>query len=104
MRLGTHDGGGTHTYDNNAAGNYGVNIITATNVLTGYAWSANAGWINFNPSHGQVTIDSATGEFDGYAWGENVGWIHFKNTGANAYGVVTGSSSSGVYLPVIIKN
>ncbi|MCP4359379.1 MAG: hypothetical protein GY796_15300 [Chloroflexi bacterium] len=104
VRLGTHDGGGTHTYDNNAAGNYGVNIITATNVLTGYAWSANAGWINFNPSHGQVTIDSATGEFDGYAWGENVGWIHFKNTGANAYGVVTGSSSSGVYLPVIIKN
>jgi hypothetical protein len=45
--------------------------------LSGYAWSTNAGWIKFDPTHGGVTIDSATGRFDGYAWGENVGWIHF---------------------------
>ncbi len=42
--------------------------------------------------------------FDGYAWGKNVGWIHFKNTEGIVYGVVTGSSNSDVYLPVIIKN
>lgn len=46
------------------------------------------GWINFNPTHGGVTIDPATGSFDGYAWGENIGWIHFKGT-APAYNVVT---------------
>ncbi len=103
VRLGTYTGGGTHTYANDAAGNYGVNNDGSGN-LSGYAWSANAGWVKFDPKDEQVTIDSSTGEFDGYAWGENVGWIHFKYTGANAYGVVTSSSSSEVYLPVIIKN
>ncbi|MCP5019020.1 MAG: hypothetical protein GY938_27635, partial [Ketobacter sp.] len=102
VRLGTHDSGGTHTYDNNAADNYGVNNDGNGN-LSGYAWSANAGWINFNPSDGQVTIDPTTGEFDGYAWGENVGWIHFKNTEGTAYGVAIGSGEV-YYLPIIFKN
>jgi len=57
--------------------------------LSGYAWGTNVGWINFNPTHSQVTIDPATGSFDGYAWGENVGWIHFRNTGPPAYKVAT---------------
>ncbi len=103
VRLGTYTGGGTHTYANDAAGNYGVNNDGSGN-LSGYAWSANAGWIRFNPKDSQVTIDTSTGEFDGYAWGENVGWIHFKNTGANAYGVVTGLTTQSTYLPIIIKN
>ncbi len=103
-RLGTYTGGGTHTYANTAADNYGVNRDGSGN-LSGYAWSSVAGWINFNPTHGQqATIDPTTGEFDGYAWGENVGWIHFKNTGANAYGVVTGFTIQSTYLPIIIKN
>jgi len=78
--------------------------------LSGYAWSSNAGWINFNPSDSQVTIDPATGEFDGYAWAENVGWIHFSNSGANDYGVLTswrGSSGGGdndIFLPIIFKS
>jgi hypothetical protein len=56
--------------------------------LSGYAWGTNVGWINFNPTYSQVTIDPANGRFDGYAWGENIGWIHFRGTGAVAYGVV----------------
>ena len=60
----------------------------ATGNLSGYAWGTNVGWINFNPSDSQVTIDPATGSFDGYAWAENVGWIHFKGT-APAYNAVT---------------
>ena len=37
------------------------------------------GWVNFNPTHSQVTIDTSTLKFDGYAWAENVGYIHFQN-------------------------
>ncbi len=104
VRLGTYTGGGTHTYLNDAAGNYGVNRNSSGD-LSGYAWSANVGWIKFDPSPGQqAAIDPATGEFDGYAWGENVGWIHFKNTGASAYGVVTGLTIQSTHLPLIIKN
>ena len=49
------------------------------------------GWINFNPTHGGVTIDpyisgdSGTGKFGGYAWGENIGWIHFQNASPEYY-------------------
>lgn len=103
VRLGTHEGGGAHSYANDAAGTYGVNNDGSGN-LSGYAWSSNAGWINFNPTHGQVTIDPATGEFDGYAWGENVGWIHFQND-SPAYGVVTTwGGGSKIYLPLVLKN
>ena len=77
IRLGAYDGGGAHTYANDAANTYGVNNDGAGN-LSGYAWGTNIGWINFNPTHGGVSIDSATGDFDGYAWAENVGWISFN--------------------------
>jgi hypothetical protein len=50
-RLGTHVGGGAHTYANESATDYGVNRDTLGN-LSGYAWSSNAGWIKFDPSDG----------------------------------------------------
>jgi hypothetical protein len=87
IRLGTHIGGGEHTYTNDAADTYGVNNDGNGN-LSGYAWGTNVGWINFNPTHSQVTIDPETGDFDGYAWGENIGWIHFQNS-SPAYKVNT---------------
>ena len=87
IRMGSYEGGGAHTYANDAANTYGVNNDGNGN-LSGYAWGTNVGWINFNPTHSQVTIDPANGSFDGYAWGENIGWIHFRGTGAVAYGVV----------------
>ena len=31
---------------------------TGAGNLSGYGWSETAGWINFNPTHGQVTIDA----------------------------------------------
>jgi hypothetical protein len=62
------------------------------------------GWINFHPTHSQVTINPVTDEFDGYAWAENVGWIHFKGgSGSMAYGVVTGFPDFNFYLPLIKK-
>jgi len=57
------------------------NIDPANN----FAWSENAGWINFGPTNGGVTITN--GSFYGYAWSENVGWIHLN--GSPTYGVRT---------------
>jgi|GEM_PF-2696853 len=79
IKLGSYAGGGTHTYINSNATDWGVNNDGAGN-LSGYAWGENIGWINFNPSNSQVTINAGTGDFDGYAWSAKLGWIHFQNT------------------------
>ncbi|NOR68276.1 MAG: hypothetical protein GQ532_01030 [Methylomarinum sp.] len=79
IRLGTFVGGGSHTYTNNSATNYGVNNDGSGN-LSGYGWGENIGWVNFNPSNSQVSIDAGTGDFSGFAWAENIGWIHFQNS------------------------
>jgi hypothetical protein len=62
-----------------------------------YAWSTNAGWINFDPIYaGGVTVYSD--HLEGYAWAENIGWIRlgshtgggahtYGNTSATDYGV-----------------
>lgn len=61
-----------------------------------WAWGTNVGWINFNPTHGGVTVYDE--HLEGYAWGENVGWIRlgsyegggthtYANTSATDYGV-----------------
>ena len=42
-------------------------------VIEKWAWGTNAGWINFRPEHGGVTVYSD--HLEGYAWGENTGWI-----------------------------
>jgi hypothetical protein len=57
----------------------------APTALSGYAWSEDVGWINFNPSNSQVTIDTTTLKFDGYAWAENAGYIHFQNASPEYY-------------------
>jgi hypothetical protein len=68
-----------------------------------WAWSTNAGWINFNPPNGRVTV--CDDHLEGYAWGENVGWIRlgaytgcnahtYGNTSATDYGVNRDPSSS----------
>src|SRR5258708_8587823 len=56
------------------------------NSINKWAWSTNAGWINFNPSNGGVTV--CADHLEGFAWAENVGWIHFKGTGSIPYNVV----------------
>ncbi|RKZ75026.1 MAG: hypothetical protein DRR19_29635 [Candidatus Parabeggiatoa sp. nov. 1] len=63
----------------------GVNHDNAGN-LSGYAWSPQVGWINFNSRDRRVSIDRTTGEFNGYAWSGNIGWIHFNNS-SQAYKV-----------------
>jgi hypothetical protein len=61
-----------------------------------WAWSSNAGWINFNPTHGNVMV--YLDHLEGYAWAENLGWIRlgsysgamghtYANTSPDNYGV-----------------
>lgn len=38
-----------------------------------YAWTENAGWLDFGTSQGNVAVGDAA--LTGYAWGENLGWI-----------------------------
>jgi hypothetical protein len=58
-----------------------------------YAWSTAAGWVNFNPVYGGVTVHDS--HLSGHAWSENVGWIKlgadaggpYANTAADNWGV-----------------
>ncbi len=62
---------------------------SATNSLSGFAWSDTVGWISFsNTSDGSasvysVKVDTVTGAFSGYAWSDNIGWISFNRTVTN---------------------
>lgn len=49
-----------------------------------FAWSANAGWVNFNAAHGGAKV--FPDHLEGYAWAENVGWIRLgTHTGGGAH-------------------
>jgi hypothetical protein len=64
-----------------------------------WAWSTNAGWINFSPiCDGCEGVAVYRDHLEGYAWGENIGWIRlgtytgggahtYRNTSATSYGV-----------------
>jgi hypothetical protein len=59
------------------------NVNVTDSSLTGYAWGENIGWINLNPALGGVTNDG-NGNLSGSAWGENIGWIFFGPLFGNA--------------------
>lgn len=72
---------------------YAVGNIDATNKWT---WGGNIGWLNFNPTHGGVTVYDD--HLEGYAWAENIGWVRlgtytgggahtYANDAADTYGV-----------------
>ncbi len=46
--------------------------------VTGWAWSSNIGWINFNGAGYGVSENPGTGALSGYAWSSNIGWISFN--------------------------
>jgi hypothetical protein len=59
----------------NIAGDCGVNH-DGLGSLTGYAYGAAIGWINFEQTQGQPKVDLMTGEMSGYAWSASCGWIN----------------------------
>lgn len=55
-----------------------------------YAWSENAGWLNFNPTtNGGVTVHDTY--LSGYAWAENIGWIKL-GSGTGPYSNTTSAN------------
>ena len=64
-------------YSNTATNDYGVNHDGAGN-LSGYAYGANIGWLNFE-AQGAPKIDLLTGNLSGYVYGANIGWINLSN-------------------------
>ncbi len=66
-------------------------------ITNAYAWSENAGWINFGTSQGNITVSSSS--LTGYAWSENLGWISLNclNTGSCGtvnYGIANDGSGN----------
>ena len=64
-------------YQNNSAGDFGVNQDGLGN-LRGYAYGANIGWVNFE-SNGAPKINLITGQMSGSVWSANCGWISLSN-------------------------
>lgn len=66
----------------------GTKANLTTSGLTGYAWAAGTGWINFEGSVGNaqhkvgITCDPSTqiGTLNGYGWGEGSGWVNFDTS------------------------
>lgn len=74
---------------------YVAHAATGTiDTMRKYAWSNVGGWVNFNPTNGNVTVtDSA---LTGYAWSANDGWINLNptNCGSSACGVKNDGSGN----------
>ncbi len=54
-----------------------------------YAWSENAGWLNFRPTDAGVTVHDTY--LSGYAWAENIGWVKL-GSGTGPYGNTTSTN------------
>ncbi|MEM7394742.1 MAG: DUF11 domain-containing protein, partial [Verrucomicrobiota bacterium] len=65
------------SYSNAGADDYGVNH-DGLGGLSGFAYGANIGWIQFE-TNGNPRIDVDTGNFTGYIYGQNIGWISLSN-------------------------
>ncbi len=59
--------------------------------ITGYVWNSNYGWINMSPTSSGVKI-APNGSMTGYAWGENIGWVNFSGVSINSSGKFVGSA------------
>lgn len=71
------------------------NIQITDSGITGYAWNQNYGWINMNPTNGGVSV-AASGALSGYAWNTNLGWINFSSVSINSSGKFTGQASGTI--------
>jgi hypothetical protein len=71
------------------------NVAVSDAGLSGSAWGENYGWINLNPTASGVKNDG-TGFLSGYAWGENTGYIDFSGVRINAQGIFTGTATGDI--------
>ena len=73
----------------NFAPTSGPGVTVDDAAVSGMAWSENLGWITLFPIAGGVMNDGA-GHLSGYAWGENAGWINFAGVSIDANGRFAG--------------
>lgn len=71
------------------------NVHITDSGLTGYGWSDNYGWINLNATSSGVT-NNGEGQLSGYGWGENLGWINFSGVTIGSSGNFSGMASGTV--------
>jgi hypothetical protein len=96
---GTIDATNKYAWSNNAGWiNFGCDscsVQITSSAVTGYAWSDNYGWINLNPTNGGVQNDGV-GNLSGYAWGQNAGWIDFGGVTINSSGQFAGTATGDI--------
>src|SRR6185503_18119551 len=93
-------------YQNNSAGDFGVNHNGAGG-LTGFAYGANIGWVNFTNRDASGAffqgpkIDLVNGRLSGFVWSANVGWISLSNAFAfvQTDSIAPGVDTDGDGLP-----
>ncbi len=92
----TSGGNNGYAWSNNAGWiNFGAtnsNIQITDSGITGYAWSNSSGWINMAPTNGGVTV-AANGTLSGYVWGSGLGWVNFSGVSINSSGKFTGQAN-----------
>ncbi len=80
---------------NFAPTNGGLAITDST--ITGYAWAANTGWINFDTAQSGVT-NNGEGTLAGFAWSTGEGWLSFTgvtiDSNGKFHGTATGANST----------
>jgi hypothetical protein len=81
IRLGSGAPADGVRYRNDAAGDFGVNVLPGGE-LRGFAYGANIGWIGFEQS-GNPRVDWNTGQLSGAAYAANAGWIWLDQGGAS---------------------
>jgi uncharacterized repeat protein (TIGR02543 family) len=74
-------------------------INADVNANNKFAFSENAGWINFSTDHGKATAKlGENGYLSGFAWGENIGWIKLSASSATAPFANNSSSNWGINI------
>lgn len=71
------------------------NVVVTGTGMTGSAWNDIYGWINLHPTRGGV-VNDGNGNLSGYAWGEQAGWINFNGVSIDSSGIFHGTASSDI--------
>jgi hypothetical protein len=79
------------------------NVVVTSSGLTGDIWSDTYGWINLNPSNAGVTNDG-NGNLSGYAWGEGTGYISFAGVTINTSTGIFQGTATGTIVGTINFN
>ena len=72
------------------------NVHITNTALTGYMWDSIYGWVNLSPTGSGVT-NNGNGNLSGFAWSAGAGFIDFTGVTINSSGVFAGTASGVTY-------